>query len=173
MPKWKRCRVAMLAIALIFSATLALAQNQGDWASLISAGQTDRLEGRIDLSIANLRQAESFAGNDQERLRAYTELGTSLRQARRLDEAELALRAALALATGEQGARIEFELANLASLRKDAVTARRHYLLAQEIAGMNSPLGISASLNLLRSLNHSEQLLQLTTLFDQIAAGAR
>lgn len=172
MPKWI---FAIVAIALGFSATQVFAQNPTDWASLMLIGQTERQQGRIELSIAHLRQAESFAGNDQERSQSFTELGVSLRQARRLNEAELALQSAraLTLEVGEQRAKIEFELGSLATLHKDETKARRHYLLAQEIAGKASPLGIRASLNLLRPLEHSAQLAHLNSLFDQIAAGAQ
>jgi CHAT domain-containing protein len=173
MHKSIRYIVAILAITLGFSATLAHAQNQRDWSSLMLTGRTDRQQGRIELSIANLRLAESLAGNNQERLQAFTELATSLRHARRLVEAEQTLSASLPLAAGEQRARIEFELGNLATLRRDEALARTHYTLAQELAGTSSALSIGAKLNLLRALSVDEQLASLTLLFDQIAAGAQ
>ena len=170
MHKSLRYLIALLAIMLNFSA--ALAQGQRDWSSLIMKAIIDRQEGRIELSIANFRQAESLAGNSQERLQAYTELATSLRQARRVGEAEQTLLASLPLASGEQRAKMEFELGNLATLRKDVATARIHYLIVQEIVGTSTALGIGARLNLLSSLSGKEQREGLLLLFEQIATGA-
>lgn len=63
----------------------------------------------------------------------------------------------------------QLTLGNQAHLRKDVAAARQHYLRAQQLAGSLTPLGASASLNLIRSGPSLGKLQGLTVLHDQIA----
>ena len=63
----------------------------------------------------------------------------------------------------------ELTQGNQAHLRKDIEAARQHYLRAQQLAGNLTPLGVSASLNLIRTGPSAGKLQSLTALYDQIA----
>lgn len=58
---------------------------------------------------------------------------------------------------------------NLAHGRKDVAAARQHYLRAQQLAGSLTPLGVSASLNLIRTGPPEDKHHSLAALYGQIA----
>ncbi len=79
--------------------------------------------------------------------------------------------AACALATpcfAQTDAATELTLGNQAQARKDTPAARQHYLRAQQLAGRVTSVGVSASLNLIRTGPTEGKLQSLTALHEQI-----
>ena len=79
--------------------------------------------------------------------------------------------AACALVTpcfAQTDAATELTLGNQAQARKDTPAARQHYLRAQQLAGSQTSVGASASLNLIRTGTTEGKLQSLTALHEQI-----
>ena len=71
-------------------------------------------------------------------------------------------------AGAQTDAATELTLGNQAHGRKDVAAARQHYLRAQQLAGSLTPVGVSASLNLIRAGPPEAKLQTLTALHEQI-----
>ncbi|MBI4741802.1 MAG: CHAT domain-containing protein [Betaproteobacteria bacterium] len=157
-------------IALALSGAFALAGGAGSWEAAISSGVVSREQGSLELSIGQLGQAVRLAAGERERMRTTAELGASLLQARRLDEAKPALLEAYAFFSGDERAAVALDLGNLSLLRRNAVDAGRYYEEAVRLSGDDSVLSLSAQLNLLRLSPPPERVDKLGRLLPKIAA---
>lgn len=158
----------LMAITLASLATLCVAQPALNWVNVMATGAAARLEGGIDQSIAHFQQARQLAANDTERARAARELGATLLQARRLDQAAHALQEAQRLAPGDEQAALSIDLGNLALLRKDPALAAQHYTQARQVAGTDSATGLLARLNLARLQEPVLRAQQLEALYREV-----
>lgn len=110
---------------------------------------SERHAGNLSRSIELLAPVRESA-DPQLAARAAGEAGVAYLQARRLDEAEAALRVATAALQGAQRAPYEIELGNLAARRKNLDDARAHYREAIARGGADPALAFTARLNLAR-----------------------
>jgi len=157
-------------IALALSSAFALAGGAVSWEAAISAGIASREQGSLELSVGQLGQAARLAADERERMRATAELGASLLQARRLDEAKPALLEAYAFFSGDERAAVALDLGNLSLLRRNAGDAGRYYEETVRLSGDGSALSLSAQLNLLRLSPPPERANKLGLLLPKIAA---
>lgn len=125
--------VACLLVASNFP--LARAAPEPSLEELIQSGVAARSKGDIQLSVDLLSKAWESTDSDQLRARISAELGASLLQARRLDDAEKFLQQAYAGSTGLGRARVAEDLGNLAFSRSNSEFARRNFDEAQAVAG--------------------------------------
>lgn len=142
----------------------------GAWEAAITAGVASREQGNLDLSIGQLGQARQSAANERERMRTAAELGASLLQARRFDQAKPHLLDAYAYFSGDERAAVALDLGNLALLRREAADAQRYYEEVLRLCAGNTAPALSARLNQLRLAPQAERTKQLGQLFDAIAA---
>jgi CHAT domain-containing protein len=162
----------------LLALTLAGAFAEESWTAALSAGVASRAQGNLDLSIGQLAEAGRLAANLGQRMRAAAELGASLLQARRLDQARPLLLEAYAFFSGIERAQVALDLGNLALLRKEHKEARRYYeeVVAEAekhavpLSDDNSALALSAQLNGLRLLPVAEKSKNLNPLLQKIAA---
>ncbi|MRV71473.1 hypothetical protein GJ700_07025, partial [Duganella sp. FT92W] len=110
--------------------------------TLLARGAAEREQGNLTLAIDALRAAQALAVGDVQRRQAATELGASLLQARRLEQADAPLHAAYAMAQGQDRARAALALGNLAQLRKQPDAARQAYAEAERLAGGDAGLAL-------------------------------
>ena len=158
----------ILVAALAMSSLLAFAEEAMSWQTAISTGITSRQQGKLQLSIDLLTQARRIAGTDPDRMRAAGELGASLLQARRLDQAEVSLREAYSFFSSAERARYAIDLGNLAVIRKRPKDAQVYYEEALQLAGSDADIHASAGLNLARLMPEPERLEKLNALFQEI-----
>jgi CHAT domain-containing protein len=135
----------------------------------IQTGVAARNSGNIQLSIDLLSKARDHANSDLARRLTNVELGASLLQARRLDDAEKLLLQAYAESSGVGKARIAVELGNIAVLRRNTELARRHYEDAEVLAGDDLGAQLSASLNRARLLPQEQRLTVLKAVYREVA----
>ncbi|WP_418316515.1 CHAT domain-containing protein [Piscinibacter sakaiensis] len=110
-----------------------------------------RQQGQISRSVDELRRACTLAPDEASRMLIHGELGASLLQARRLDEAAETLQRAHAGLQGRQRARVALDLGNLALLRGRPEQARDHYRQARQLADGDPGIDMPARLNLARA----------------------
>ena len=136
---------------------------------LIQSGVAARSRGNIQLSVDLLSKAWEAANSERLRTRISAELGASLLQARRIDDAERFLKQAYSGSTGLGRAKVAVDLGNLAFSRSNAELALRYFEEAQALAGKDLRARLPASLNRARVLPESERLGVLDALFGDIA----
>ncbi|MDP2371163.1 CHAT domain-containing protein [Rhodoferax sp.] len=158
----------LMAITLAGLTTLSVAQQPLNWASLMATGAAARQGGGIDQSIAHFQRARQLARDDAERTQAARELGATLLQARRLDQAALSLHDAQSLAVGEERAGLAIDLGNLALLRKDPALATEHYNQAKQMAAAERTTGLFAELSLARLQPPAQRAQGLEALYRNI-----
>ena len=167
-----RRSMAMVCVTLTLAAPLASASLGAavDSASLIAQGAIERSRGNLNVSIDLLSSARQSATSDDMRARASCELGASLLQAHRLDEAESALREGHAGLAALEKARCAIDLGNLATLRKQTQAARTLYREALELAGDDSAIAVGAELDLARIAPERERGSLLTSLSRKVGS---
>lgn len=146
----------------------ALAAGTRPWQADISNGIAYRQQGKLQLSIELLEHARQTGVTDEDRMRAAGELGASLLQARRLDQAEVALREAYSFFSGGERARYALDMGNLAVIRKRHTEAQVYYQEALQLAGDDADIHASAGLNLARLAPEAERLSKLSVLFQEV-----
>ena len=162
----------MLCVAcLLGSVTFPLARAAQDPGSeeLVQSAVAARSRGNIQLSIDLLSRAWDAADSERVRTRIAAELGASLLQARRLDDAEKFLKQAYAGSAGVGKAKVAVDLGNLAFSRSNSELARRYFEEAETLAGKDLRARLPASLNRARLLPEPERLAALAALFGDIA----
>ncbi|MBV5297644.1 MAG: CHAT domain-containing protein [Rhodoferax sp.] len=164
---WNHLRRGMLVLMLVLSGTAAVADVPSQLESALARGVQLRQLGQLDLSIDVLTQATALPATDQQRMRLFGELGASLRQARRLDPAATALKAAYGAASGAQRAVYALELGHLSVLLKQPEESRRYYTEAQQLAGHDF-VRLGAALSLARMMPGPDSLHRLQLLLDDI-----
>lgn len=158
----------MVAVTLATLNLPAFAEEKEPRDAAISTGIAYRQQGNLALSIDLLMQAKQAARTDQERMRAAGELGASLLQARRLDQAEVSLHEAYSFFSGVERARYAIDLGNLAAIRRHKKDALHYYGEALELAEGDAEVKAGAELNLARLAPEQERLKKLTALFMEI-----
>ena len=103
-------------------------------------------------------------------LAATGELGATLLQARRHDEAEPLLRTAYEQTGGSERARYAIELGNLAAARRQVPQALRFYAEAQTLAGVDSALTLVARINQARLAGRAERPALLAAISHDLAS---
>ncbi|MBV8501837.1 MAG: CHAT domain-containing protein [Paucibacter sp.] len=140
----------------------------------LAEGVALRQLGSLNASIEQLNRAAAQAVEDRERMRAAGELGTSLLQSRRLDDARIQLRKAYGMAAGPERAGYALMLGNLAMVLKQEREARQDYEEVRALVGpVPSFLGLSADLNLVRMAPPEEQLPALRGLSELLAKAGK
>jgi CHAT domain-containing protein len=141
---------------------------QPGWKDVFHAGVAARVRGNIQLSIDLLGKARETAESNEARIRASAELGASLLQARRLNDAEDFLKRAYAGSSSLDRARIAVDLGNLAATRGERELARRYYDEAESLAGSDQNTRITAGLNRVRVAPDFDRLATLLALYQRI-----
>jgi len=134
---------------------------------LIARGVALRDEGRLDLSVDTLALAATSDASPDAHLRAEGELGASLFQAHRYDEAKGHLEAAYGAASGTERARYAIDLGNLAVVKHDPAKARQYF--DQGLVSGDGATRISAELNLARLTDAAARLSALSRAASDIA----
>ena len=161
---------SMLWLALAVAHAASAADATADTNSL-EQGHVLRNSGRLQQAMdffSALRQN----GNPEIQLSASGELGATLLQARRLEEAEPLLREAYAKASGAERARYAMELGNLAAARRKPQEALPLYREAQALAGNDValfPLALMARINVARIAGKDAQPALLASLAQALA----
>lgn len=166
---FQRLNRFLLLLALVAGMSPAQAGSDATWADLMTRGLAHRQQGNIVLAIDSLAQAHQAAKSEGERARAAGELGASLLQARRLDQAKTRLGEAHAFFSGPERARYANDLGNLAVIARRKDEARAFYEEAMLLAGNDTSLSISAGLNIARQAGAAEKLAKLASIYPQIA----
>jgi CHAT domain-containing protein len=135
---------------------------------LIQSGIAARSRGNIQLSIDLLSKAWETPDAERARMHIAAELGASLLQARRLDDAEKFLQQAYKGATGAGRAKVAVDLGNLAFSRGNNELAQRYFDEAVKLAGNDLRARLPASLNRARLLPDAERRVALGALFGDI-----
>jgi CHAT domain-containing protein len=157
----------MLACVAIISA----GASAGTWEQGLGEGERAREFGNISESVARLEQAVEKAPDNVTRVRAMTQLGLSLLQARRLAEADKILQAAYGESTSHARISIALALGNVAAAQHDPQRAAAFY--QEVIASAGDSLGgqdaqIAAELNLARLRPPRERLATLENLYPRV-----
>lgn len=164
--------VFLLCLACLFGTgnfSLALAAQDAGPEELIQSAVAARSRGNIQLSLDLLSKAWETADSERLRTRIAAELGASLLQARRLDDAEKLLQQAYAGSAGAGRAKVAVDLGNLAFSRGNGDLARRYFEEAEALAGKDLRARLPASLNRARLLPAPERFAALAALFGEIA----
>ncbi len=159
----------LFTVALTLLTVTALALPQASWQATLSSAIANRRQGNIDLSVGLFTRASQLARTDREKMIAEGELGATLLQARRLEQAQTPLHNAYTFFTGSERARYALDLGNLATLRKQLPEAQRYYEEAQQLSGDDPEVYASAALNLTRLLPASEKRHKLAAISEKIA----
>ena len=138
------------------------------WESALSKGIALRQRGEIQKSIDSLRLAKHVANSELKKMQATGELGVSLFQARRLDQAESSLRDAYAYFSGAERARYAIDLGNLAVFLKRPKDAQAFYEEALQLTDAHVEIHATAGLALARLASKAEKLKILSDLFQEI-----
>lgn len=169
-------RRLLCALGLIACSALAAA---ADFAGALSRGVAYRQQGHLTLALDALQTARARAESAGERALAAGELGATLQQAHRFDEAEAPLRAAHAHFRGVERARYAIDLGNLALARRQPDTALRYFREAASLGENDVRVAVTAMLNAARLEAPAERLAILAALAERVtalpadAAGAR
>ncbi len=155
---------SMLFAAVSFDA--AAAEQSG---TALQKGLQLRDQGQLSLSIDQLRRACVVAPTEAARMRARGELGATLLQARRLDEAADSLRQAHDFLAGPERGRVALDLGNLEQLRGKSDEAGAHYREAIQLADGDPQIVYPARLNLARLAAPASKLAELDGLARDMA----
>jgi CHAT domain-containing protein len=161
----------LIFVVLMLPHAFALAFEAGaeEWETALLAGIASRAQGNLALSVDQLDEARLLATSDGQKMRVAAELGASLLQARRLDQAKAPLLAAYSFFSGVERARVALDLGNLALLRREHKDAQRYYQTALQLSGDDTALAVIAELDLLRLTSAPEKSKKLAPLFQKIA----
>ncbi|SBT03097.1 conserved exported hypothetical protein [Candidatus Accumulibacter aalborgensis] len=141
--------VVRFLLAMLFALTAQAAPDS----EALARGVALRNGGNLQQAIDYFRSLDT----GEDRVAASGELGASLLQARRYDEAEAYLREAYARTAGSERARYAIELGNLAAARRRPAEALRFYAEAQTLAGGDSALALMARINEARLADRRER----------------
>jgi CHAT domain-containing protein len=144
-----------LALAVLLLLSMGCVQASE---SELAEGIAQRNAGNISNSIAILSALHASTADAGARTKSAGELGASLLQAGRLDEAQAALTEAVAGAAGAQRARYTLDLGNVAAGRKRLDEAQALYADAVALAGGDAQIQAAAQLNLARLADSSQRL---------------
>lgn len=139
-----------------------------DWQAQLLEGLNLRRLGQIERSIAVLEQALQSAASPAEQGRVAGELGVSLYQARRLDQAEALLQKAYQQAAGIEKAHRAIDLGNLSAVLHEDEDARRWFDESLSLAGEDATVRATAGLNLARFEAAPQKLARLTALLEPV-----
>ena len=165
------------AVVVLLPVSLSHAQSTGQgvatqqtptWSALLTQGLAARAAGSLQDSIDILAAARASASTPEERLRASAELGASLLQAQRLNEAATILKESHAGLQGADKARVALDLGNLARVNHDTLGAQRFYREAADLGAGQPAIALSAALNLVRLLPLKEKAAALLPLLTQL-----
>lgn len=154
---------ALLALAAV---TCACAATDDVDARLAQAAQWRRA-GQTHQALALLTGISTAATTPEQRMRAAAELGLTLAQERRFDEARTALTQAYQLAQGEPRAAYALELGNLAARTHDDEAATRY--LAEAGRAGDARVRLAAALNQARMRPEAERRPALLALAPAVA----
>ena len=133
-----------------------------DFDARLAQGAQWRRAGQTHQALALLTATSAAAATQDQRMRAAAELGLTLAQERRFDEARAALTQAYQLAQGEPRAAYALELGTLAARAYDDTAAARY--LAEAARAGDARVSLAAALNLARTKPDAERLPTLQTL---------
>jgi tetratricopeptide (TPR) repeat protein len=140
--------VLFFCLAMAHSGFSAAATGDAEANQLIARASGLRADGQLDLAIDALTAASHLAQSDATRGRAEGELGATLFEEHRYEDAETHLRVAYGALAGDARAAVAIDLGNLATVRHDPAGARRFY---EEGAQSREPkVWFSAQLDLVR-----------------------
>ncbi len=155
----------MRKICFVAIATLLLAQ--ASWSD--DAVRRPAAVANSAQTIETLSRQLPSLGDAETRARATGELGIALLQARRYDQAEPALREALAFFAGRvEQARYAVHLGHLALARQQTSEAARMFGLALSTASPEADVGFAAELGLARLAAPKERLARLLRLSERL-----
>ena len=158
-----------LALALCINLPAYAAAPATNWQATIAQGVAYRQEGNIRLAIELLSTVRKEATEPGIQATAAGELGISLLQAHRYDDAEAPLKQAFtAFPTGVAHAHYALQLGRLAAARKKTDQARDYYTAALASAQQDVDTRLSAELNLARLAEPGERLSRLRLLSAQL-----
>ncbi|MES2260130.1 MAG: CHAT domain-containing protein [Pseudomonadota bacterium] len=160
------------ALAFVLCGTTCAMADTDPFSALIARAAQQRQAGNLTLAIDALRQAETLAADAPQREIAAAELGATLLQARRFEQAEAPLRLAYDAAQGTARAVQALALGNLALQRGQAAVAAGYYREAGALAGADSAISIRAGLNALLRVPDGAPLPALEELNARIARSA-
>jgi len=160
------------AAALLWCALLVLWP--AAWADAapptLAQGIEQRQQGQLALSVHTLRRVLDTAASPAEALRTRAELGASLLQARRLEEADAALAAAYDGLEGQDRAAVALDRGNVALLRGWPDIAGRYFTEAIVLAGGDPRIRLAARLNQARLLPIAQRQEVLMALLQEVAS---
>jgi CHAT domain-containing protein len=165
-------RFAWSCLAVGF-ATFSSAHAAGTWDQLLDDGVRARSSGTISESVAMLEQAVDSAPDQAARVRARTQLGLSLIQAGRLNDADKTLESAYEESSNPARVGIGLALGNVAAAEHDAQRASGYYREVLAATADGSPerdAKIAAQLNLARLQTAREKLATLEDLYPRVEA---
>lgn len=166
-----RSVVAEVLLAMLLAVTAAQAAPDtaapaAPQAEALAHGVALRNGGNLQLAIDHFR---ALSASSDEGWVATGELGASLLQARRYDEAEPYLREAYDKTSGSARARHAIELGNLAAARHRPQEALRFYAEARMLAGADTALVLVARINEARLAGPGERSALLDALARDVA----
>lgn len=153
-------------LAMLLAASAAHAASD---AEAFARGVALRNGGSLQQAIEHF-SALRASGNEAAGMAATGELGSTLLQARRLDEAEPHLRTAYDNTAGRRRARYAIELGNLAAARRQPQDALRFYTEARTLAGSDSALALVARINEARLAERRERTALLSAISRDLSA---
>ncbi len=156
----------VLVVLTLGAAACACAAADDFDARLTQAAQWRRA-GQTHQALALVTAAAKDAATPQQRMQAAAELGLTLAQERRFDEARAALTQAYQLAQGEQRAAYALELGRLAARDRDATAAT---YLAEAARSGDARVRLAAALNLALIAPEAQRLPALQALAPAVAA---
>ncbi len=148
-----RLPIAQLLLGMLLAVSAAYATTDS---AALARGVALRNSGSLQQAIEYFGSLRG-AGDGAARVAATGELGATLLQARRYEEAEPYLREAYDQAAGGERARHAIELGNLAAARRRPQDALRFYSEAKTLAGGDSALALVARIDEVRLAERLER----------------
>ena len=148
-----RSPMAQLVLGMLFALSTTYAAPDS---AVLAKGVALRNSGSLQQAIEYFGSLRG-TGDESTRVAATGELGATLLQARRYEEAEPFLREAYDKAAGGERARHGIELGNLAAARLRLPDAMRFYSQAKALAGGDSALVLVARINEVRLADRLER----------------
>jgi CHAT domain-containing protein/predicted negative regulator of RcsB-dependent stress response len=152
-------------LGMLFAITAAHAAPD---AEALARGVALRNSGNLQQAIEIFRSLRG-SGDEAAGVAATGQLGATLLQARRLDEAEPLLREAYEKTVGSERARHAIELGNLAATRRLSMEALRFYTEARTLAGSDPVLALVARIDEVRLVEHHDRPARLEALSRALA----
>lgn len=151
-------------IAFAAAACSCAAAGSDDFEARLDRGAQWRRAGQTQQALALLTEARAAAATPGQRMQAAAELGLTLAQQRRFDEARTALTQAYELAGDDAPARAAYalELGRLASREHDDAAAVRYLTEAEHAA--DARIALAAALHLAQTRPAAERLTALEAL---------